>query len=79
MGLQHNGTGRGWDCNTMELVVNGTATQWNWYKMGLQHNGTGSEWDCDTKELVQNGTATQCDCYSMGCGAMVLLQHGTAA
>ena len=64
MGLQHNGTGRGWDCNTMELVVNGTATQRNWYKMGLRRNVIVTAWDvaqwyCYSMGLQHNGTGTE--------------------
>ena len=29
MGLRHGGTGTVWDCDTMGLVQDGTAIQWN--------------------------------------------------
>ena len=48
MGLQHNRIDTGWDCSTMKLVKDGTATE-----------RTGIGLDCNTRELVQDGTATE--------------------
>ena len=69
--LRQNGTGRGWDCNTMEPLLDGTAAQWNWYRMGLRRNGIVTawdvaQWDCYRMGLRQNEIGTGLDWYRRG-------------